>query len=101
MARAPAFDARTNSLEHKGASIPLPSDAQSGSRPVLDKQFAAKADEIKATAIRYNPKLDPKYDPRASMGAPAYTEDKTVAFKPGASMGQSLIGHELTHVIQQ
>jgi uncharacterized protein DUF4157 len=95
------FNPQTNSIQHKGASIPLPADTQAGSRPVMDKQFAAKANEIKATAIRYNPKADPKYNARASMGAANFSQGNSVAFKPGAGMGQSLIGHELTHVVQQ
>jgi Domain of unknown function (DUF4157) len=101
MARAPEFDARTNSLQHKGASIPLPSDAQSGSRPAINQDFASKAGEIKATAIRYNPKLDPKYDARSSVGTSAMTQGTEIAFQPGAGMGHSLVGHELTHVVQQ
>ncbi len=95
------FNPQTNSLQHKGAPIPLPADTQTGSRPALDKNFAEKANEIKAAAIRYNPKADPKYNARASMGAASFAQGTSVAFKPGAGMGQSLIGHELTHVVQQ
>ncbi len=101
MARAPEFDASTNTLEYNGTSIPLPSDDQSGSRPALNENFASKAGEIKATAIRYNPKLDPKYNARTSVGASAMTQGTEISFQPGAGMGHSLVGHELTHVVQQ
>lgn len=67
-----------------------------------------KVAEIHEKAVQYNPKLDPKYDPRAgtsssssSIGASAYTTGSNIHVDPRAGKGESLIGHELTHVTQQ
>lgn len=65
----------------------------------------AKVAEIHEKVVQYNPKLDPKYDPRAgtssSAGASAYTSGSDIHIDPRAGKGESLIGHELTHVTQQ
>ncbi|RMH11790.1 MAG: DUF4157 domain-containing protein [Planctomycetota bacterium] len=42
--------------------------------------------------------LNARYDARSS---PAFTRADALTFDPRAGMGQSLIGHELTHVVQQ
>lgn len=68
-----------------------------------------KAAEIHQKAVQYNPKLDPKYDPMAgsgssassSLSASAYTTGSNIHLDPRAGKGESLIGHELTHVVQQ
>lgn len=68
-----------------------------------------KAAEIHQKGIQYNPKLDPKYDPKAasssssssSLGASAYAAGSGLNLDPRAGKGESLIGHELTHVVQQ
>jgi len=82
-------------------SATLPHHDGVQSQKGLPEHFATKATDIQATAIRYNPKLDPKYDARASMGAAVYAQGDSVAFLPGTGMGKSLVGHELTHVVQQ
>ncbi len=67
----------------------------------IASSFGAKALEIKDKAIAYNPKMNPKYDPRASVGAQAYATGSALYNKPRADKGLSLVGHELTHVVQQ
>lgn len=101
MSRLPASaNPRSNSISIKGESVPIPSDELAG-RPALDKHFAGKANDLVDSTIAYNPKANPKYDPMARAGANAYGSGKSIAFKPGAGMGKSLVGHELTHVTQQ
>lgn len=102
MARAQTtVDTRSNSISIKGKKVPIASNENPGSLSPADKAFATKAEDLKKTAIAYNPKADPKYDPMASANARAFATGDSVAFKPGQSMGKSLVGHELTHVVQQ
>lgn len=66
-----------------------------------------KAAEIHQKGIQYDARLDPKYDPMAgsssssSLGASAYTAGSDLKLDPRAGKGESLIGHELSHVVQQ
>ncbi len=49
--------------------------------------------DLQARKIDYNHKLDPKYDLRAGRDV--------VFADPREGKGDSLIGHELSHVVQQ
>jgi hypothetical protein len=89
----PAFDTRENAVAVKGRKVKLAPDNDADANDT----FQAQARQLKETAVRYNPMADPKYDTRAR----AVAAGPDLNFRPGASMGQSLVGHELTHVVQQ
>jgi len=85
--KSPAVNAAQQTVTINGKTVSAQSS--SGAQNMIDK------------AVQYNPKLNPKYDARSSMGAQSFAKGNAVAFKPGADMGHSLVGHELSHVVQQ
>lgn len=107
-------DSEIDMARAKAPASPTSSASTSSASP-----SEAKAAEIQQKAIQYNPKLDPKYDARAfsdvkvhtgssasatnsSLHAQAYTSGNSIKFRdPRVGKGKSLIGHELTHVVQQ
>ena len=91
------YNPGNNTVSVGGKNIPVATgDASSDS-----SASGTQAQDIKAKAIAYNPMADPKYDARSSIGASAYASGNAIALNPAAGMGQSLIGHELSHVVQQ
>ncbi|MEM8612443.1 MAG: DUF4157 domain-containing protein [Cyanobacteria bacterium P01_H01_bin.105] len=85
---------QTNDFTHKsggvGSSLP---------QPVLQKMEAAFGTNFSDVRIHESPQAQ-------SIGAAAYTQGKDIHFAPGQYSpnsldGQALLGHELTHVIQQ
>ena len=83
-----------------GASAPAPS---SGGSPLADDVRGSMehsfATDFSAVRVHEGPQA-------AAMGAVAFTQGDDVHFQPGAydpgsSSGRELIGHELTHVVQQ
>lgn len=93
-AGAAKFSPKANAIMVRGSQIPVSTGDEAGmSGGVTSGQLKEQASAMKLKAIAFNPKLDPKYDPRAG---------KDVVFvDPRAGKGQSLLGHELTHVVQQ
>ena len=75
-----------------GAGNPLP-------QPVLQKMEAAFGTSFSDVRIHQSPQAQ-------SIGAAAYTQGTDIHFapgqySPGSLDGQALLGHELTHVVQQ
>lgn len=86
---------KMNKLVVKGATIPISQGDEAGAAGGVTTPA-----QLRDTAIKYNPKLDPKYDAR-SLSAGAFAQDSKIRFDPRAGKGVSLVGHELTHVVQQ
>ncbi len=79
-------------LQPRGPGQPLPD-------PVRSQMEHAFGDDFSAVRIHQDGNS-------ASIGATAYTRGHNIHFKPGtyqpaSRAGQKLIGHELTHVVQQ
>lgn len=109
----PKVNARKKRVELRGGAIPMATGDEAGvargtrstknsdTAPALAPPFSIQiqAAEYHRSAVTYNPKLDPKYDARSSSAA--FGQGDAVSFDPRAGKGQSLIGHELSHVAQQ
>ena len=79
-------------LQPSGAGRPLPD----GVRTKMESSFGQ---DLSGVRVHQGPQA-------ASIGAVAYTRGSDIHFAPGAykpnsSSGQQLLGHELTHVVQQ
>lgn len=92
MARGPAPASGSDPLPHQGAI-----QQAFGQHDFSDVRAHEQAKTIHANSVKYNPKADPKYN----IGAEAYATGNKIAFTPGSTHGTSLLGHELTHVVQQ
>lgn len=81
-----------SALRSGGSGQPMPEDVQAG----MERAFGA---EFSAVRIHQGPEA-------AAVGALAYTQGTDIHFAPGrydpgSRSGQELLGHELTHVVQQ
>ncbi|KAA0217553.1 MAG: DUF4150 domain-containing protein [Leptolyngbya sp. PLA3] len=93
-AGAARFSPKADAILVRGSQIPVSLGDEAGtSGGVSSGALQEQASAMKSRAIAFNPKLDPKYDARAGRDV--------VFIDPRAGKGQSLIGHELTHVVQQ
>ncbi|MCL4222629.1 MAG: DUF4150 domain-containing protein [Phycisphaerales bacterium] len=93
-AGAARFSPKANAIMVRGSQIPVSTgDEASLVGGVTSGTLKEQASAMKLKAVAFNPKLDPKYDARAGS--------QVVFVDPRAGKGQSLIGHELTHVVQQ
>lgn len=93
-AGAAKFSPKANAIMVRGSQIPVSTGDEAGSAGgVTSGTLNERASAMKSKAIAFNPKLDPKYDARAG--------NQVVFLDPRAGKGQSLVGHELTHVVQQ
>lgn len=84
-----AIDA-VNAPESGGSSLP---------QPVLAKMESSFGNDFSGVRVHES-------DAAAGIGALAYTRGDSIHFAPGhyqpeSSQGQQLLGHELTHVVQQ
>jgi hypothetical protein len=84
-------------LNHRGATIPLNDDNDDDNNDHVSQQASAVRDNI----VKYNPKMDPKFDASHNVKAQAFTSGNNIHLDPRVGKGQSLVGHELTHVVQQ
>jgi hypothetical protein len=80
------------SASPSGSGRPLPGDVQ-------DKMQGAFGADFSAVRVHEGPQA-------GAMGALAYTQGTDIHFQPGqydpqSQRGQELLGHELTHVVQQ
>jgi hypothetical protein len=80
------------SLAPTGAGSPMPA-------PVQAKMEQAFGTDLSAVRVHEGPQAE-------AMGAAAYTQGTNIHFAPGqynpdSQSGQELLGHELTHVVQQ
>ena len=84
----------------KQASKPKSSSASGMPEPVLNKMEKAFQTDFSGV------KINPSSTKASQLGALAYTQGQEIHFapgvyQPGSQRGQELLGHELTHVVQQ
>ncbi len=80
-------------------------NSSSGSKSSMSAPVRSKMENSFGTSFG-DVKIHPNSPKAKSMGALAYTQGSNVHFAPGQynpqnSSGQALLGHELTHVVQQ
>jgi hypothetical protein len=100
--QAPILRKSMNEIGYAGADVPAAAAASSGQRmpaPVQAKMEHAFGADFSGVRIHQGPEAQ-------SMGALAYTQGAAIHFAPGqydpgSQRGQELLGHELTHVVQQ
>ncbi len=89
-------DTTSDSLTHPGSGRPLDGAVRASFEPRFGQDFSQ---------VRVH--TDPKASGAARrLGAQAFTQGQDIYFgagryRPGTSQGQQLLGHELTHVVQQ
>lgn len=88
----PGTEAFPVNLQHKAGGMPLPRDVQAKMEQALGASFAD-------VRVHVGPEA-------SSIGAVAFTWGTNIHFAPGqynphTPQGQFLLGHELTHVVQQ
>ncbi len=106
-ARYPGLQAKKAPLQRKGDGRPpagegpaLPGSGGSLPAPVQEKMEGAFAADFSDVRVHANSEAP------AQVGAVAYAQGREIAFAPGqydpsSQTGHELIGHELTHVVQQ
>jgi ribosomal protein S18 acetylase RimI-like enzyme len=88
----PGIEAFPVNLQHKAGGMPLPRDVQAKMEQALGANFADVRIHVGSEA--------------SAIGAIAFTWGANIHFAPGqynphTPQGQFLLGHELTHVVQQ